>query len=159
MKPQVVTFNYTLRDSSGRVIDTSAGGEPITYLEGAGQVIDGLDEQLRGVAAGTKTRVEVTAAKAYGERDPSQIRTLPRSDIPVEGELNPGDQFKTDTDRYAPIVTVVDADDENVTLDANHPLAGMDLTFDVEVVAVRAATEEEIRHGHSHGANGEESCH
>jgi len=158
MKPSVVSFHYTLRDSAGSVLDTSAGGEPITYLEGAGQVIDGLDEQLRGVAAGTKQVVEVPAAKAYGERDESQIRTLKRSEVPVEGELNPGDQFKTDTDAYAPIVTVVDADDENVTLDANHPLAGMDLTFDAEVISVREATADEIKHGHSHGAGGDESC-
>ncbi len=158
MKPSVVTFHYTLRDSAGNVIDTSAGGDPITYLEGAGQVIDGLDEQLRGVAAGTKQRVQVSAAKAYGERDESQIRTLKRSEVPVEGELNPGDQFKTDTDLYAPIVTVVDADEHNVTLDANHPLAGMDLIFDVEIISVRAATADEIKHGHSHGESGNDSC-
>ncbi len=158
MNLSVVTFHYTLRDPDGSVLDTSAGADPITYLEGAGQVIDGLDQQLRGVAAGTKQRVQVAAAQAYGERDDSQIRTLKRSEVPVEGELNPGDQFKTDTDRYAPIVTVVDADEESVTLDANHPLAGMDLTFDVEVLSVREATAEEIKHGHSHGAGGDESC-
>ena len=158
MKQSVVTFHYTLRDSAGELIDTSAGGEPITYLEGAGQVIDGLDQQLRGVAAGTKQRVQVAASQAYGERDESQIRTLKRSEMPVEGDLNPGDQFKTDTDRYAPIVTVIDADGDSVTLDANHPLAGMDLTFDVEVVSSSEATADEIKHGHSHGAGGDESC-
>lgn len=158
MKHHVVTFNYTLRDIAGRVLDTSAGVDPITYLEGAGQVIDGLDEQLRGVAAGTKTTIQVLAAKAYGERDESQVRTLDRDKVPVEGELNPGDQFKTDTDVYAPIVTVVAVEDDKVTLDANHPLAGMDLTFEVEVLTVRVATAEEIKHGHSHGADGAEHC-
>lgn len=158
MKHHVVTFNYTLRDPRGQVLDTSIGGEPITYLEGAGQVIDGLDEQLRGVAAGIKTTLQVPAAKAYGERDESQVRTLKRDKIPVEGELNPGDQFKTDTDRYAPIVTVVAANEDEVTLDANHPLAGMDLTFEVELLRVREATADELKHGHAHGADGSSKC-
>jgi len=159
MKRNVVTFTYILRDPAGRVLDTSAGGPPVTYLEGAGQIIDGLDEQLRGVAAGTKLRVEVPAAKAYGERDHGQVRRLKRAQIPVEGPLNAGDQFQTDTDRHAPVVTVVAVEGDEVTLDANHPLAGVDLTFEVEVVAVRAATEEELHHGHAHGADGTEHCH
>lgn len=158
MKPNVVTFHYTLRDPAGRVLDTSAGGEPITYLEGAGQIIDGLDEQLRGVAAGTHCVVQVPAAKAYGEHDAAQIQRVPRAHIPVEGELNIGDRFQTDTDRYAPIVTVVAVDAETVTLDANHPLAGVDLTFEVQLVAVRESTEEEVRHGHAHGASGDATC-
>lgn len=158
MKPNVVTFHYTLRDPAGRVLDTSAGGDPITYLEGAGQVIDGLDEQLRNVVAGTKSIVQVSAAKAYGEHDAAQIQRVPRAHIPVEGELHIGDRFQTDSDRYAPIVTVVAVDAETVTLDANHPLAGVDLTFEVEVLAVRAATEQEISHGHAHGAGGEAHC-
>jgi FKBP-type peptidyl-prolyl cis-trans isomerase SlyD len=152
--PRVVTFHYTLRDPSGRVIDTSAGGDPVTYLEGAGQIIDGLDEQLRAAAAGEKTRVQVPAAKAYGERDPAQMQRVKRGLLPVEGELQVGDQFQTDTDQYAPIVTVRAIEGDEVLLDANHPLAGVDLTFDVQVVAVRAPTAEELQHGHAHGAGG-----
>lgn len=152
----VVTFHYTLRDPSGRVLDTSAGGTPVTYLEGAGQIIDGLDEQLRGTAAGVKTRVQVPAAKAYGERDLSQIQSVPRAKLPIEGELKIGDQFQAGADRFAPVVTVVAIADDQVTLDANHPLAGVDLTFDVEVLTVRAATVEELSHGHAHGPDG---CH
>lgn len=72
MNPSVVTFHYTLRNPSGRVLDTSVGAEPVTYLEGAGQIIDGLDEQLRGAAAGLKIRIQVPAARAYGDRDASQ---------------------------------------------------------------------------------------
>ena len=158
MKRNVVTFSYTLRDPAGRVLDTSVGGEPITFLEGAGQVIDGLDEQLRGLAAGTLSILQVPAAKAYGEREESQVQRLPREQIPVEGALKIGDRFQTDTDRYAPVVTVVAVDDETVTLDANHPLAGVDLTFEVEVIAVRLATEDELTHGHAHGADGDEHC-
>jgi FKBP-type peptidyl-prolyl cis-trans isomerase SlyD len=152
--PRVVTFHYTLRDPSGRVIDTSAGGEPVTYLEGAGQIIEGLDEQLRAAAAGEKTRVVVPAAKAYGERDPAQVQRVKRALLPVDGELRVGDQFRTDTDRYAPIVTVSAIEGDEVVLDANHPLAGVGLTFDVEVVSVRPPTGEELAHGHAHGAGG-----
>lgn len=158
MSTHVVTFHYTLRDPAGRILDTSAGGAPVVYLEGAGQIIDGLDAQLRGVPAGTKTRVQVPAAQAYGERDPGQVQQVKRTLLPVDGELKVGDQFQTGTDRFAPVVTVVAIETEHVTLDANHPLAGMDLTFDVEVVAVRAATAEEVRHGHAHGADGAGDC-
>jgi len=160
MQPaNVVTFHYTLRDPSGRVIDSSSGGEPITYLEGAGQVIDGLDEALRGVAAGSRQRVSVAASRAYGEHDPAQVQRLPRAQIPFAGDINVGDRFQTDTDPHAPVVTVVAVDEESVTLDANHPLAGMDLDFDVEVLAVREATSEELSHGHAHGRDGHAHCH
>jgi FKBP-type peptidyl-prolyl cis-trans isomerase SlyD len=152
--PRVVTFHYTLRDPAGRVLDSSAGGTPITYLEGAGQIIDGLDEQLRCVAAGAKQRVHVVAARAYGARDPAQVQRVKRTALPVEGELKVGDQFQTDTDRFAPVVTVAALEGDEVLLDANHPLAGVDLAFDVEIVAVRAASAEELRHGHAHGADG-----
>ena len=151
---RVVTFHYVLRDPSGRVIDTSEGGDPITFLEGVGQIIDGLDEQLRVVEAGTKTRVQVPAAKAYGERDSSQIQKVKRSLLPIKGDLKIGDTFQAGPDRFAPVVTVARIDGDEVLLDANHPLAGVDLTFEVHVVSARAATAEELRHGHAHGAGG-----
>lgn len=152
--PRVVSFHYTLRDPSGRVLDSSAGGDALTYLEGAGQIIDGLDEQLRDVAAGVKARVQVPAAKAYGERDPGQVHRVKRGMLPIEGDLSVGDQFQTDTDRFAPVVTVAAIEGDEVLLDANHPLAGVDLTFDVEIVSARAASAEELSHGHAHGAGG-----
>jgi len=158
MSKNVVTFHYTLRDPAGRVLDTSAGGSPIIYLEGAGQIIDGLDESLRHVPAGTRVCVQVPAARAYGERDASQVRQVRRAQLPVEGELKIGDRFQAGTDRLAPVVTVVAIADDRVTLDANHPLAGVDLTFDVEIVAVRPATPEELRHGHAHGVDGHGHC-
>jgi FKBP-type peptidyl-prolyl cis-trans isomerase SlyD len=154
MNRRVVTFNYTLRDSAGRVLDSSAGGDPITYLEGAGQIIDGLDEQLRMAAAGEKARVSVSAKKAYGERDPEQVQRVKRGLLPIEGELKVGDQFQTGPDRFAPVVTVQAIEGDDVLLDANHPLAGVDLTFDVEIVSVREATASELEHGHAHGTGG-----
>ena len=90
--PRVVTFHYPLRDPSGRVLDTSAGAEPIVYLEGAGQIIEGLDEQLRLAQAGDKSRVTVPATKAYGLPDPAQVQRVKRGLLPIEGELKVGDQ-------------------------------------------------------------------
>ena len=144
MNRSVVTFHYTLRDSEARLLDTSDGGEPISYMEGAGQIIEGLEEQLRGVAAGVKRCVAVPAVKAYGLRDESQVQRVPRAALPVEGELRPGDRFQAGEDRFAPVVMVVKIEGDEVLLDANHPLAGVDLVFDVEIVAVRPATAEEI---------------
>ncbi|MFO1446873.1 MAG: peptidylprolyl isomerase [Opitutaceae bacterium] len=153
----VVTFHFTLRDPQGRLIDTSAGGEPVSFLQGAGQVIDGLETKLRDLPVGTKTRVQVPAAQAYGERDPEQVQKVLRALLPVEGELKPGDQFRAGDDAFAPVVTVVSVEGDSVMLDANHPLAGVDLTFDVEILATRAASAEELAHGHAHGPDG--GCH
>jgi FKBP-type peptidyl-prolyl cis-trans isomerase SlyD len=156
---RVVAFHYTLRDPAGRVLDSSAGGDPITYLEGAGQIIDGLDQRMRATEAGAKTRVQVPAAQAYGERDPAQVQRVKRAALPVEGELRVGDTFRAGDDREAPVVTVAALDGDDVLLDANHPLAGVDLTFDVEIVSARPATAGELQHGHAQGAAGSEHCH
>lgn len=155
--PRVVTFHYTLRDPAGQVLDTSAGGDPIAFLEGAGQIIDGLDEQLRGEPAGKKTTVRVPAAKAYGPHDPTQVQRVPRQALPVDGGLKIGDVFQAGADRHAPVVKVVAIEGDTVLLDANHPLAGVDLSFEVEILTAREATAEELRHGHAHGPAGCES--
>lgn len=154
MSRRVVTFHFTLRDPSGRFLDTSRGGSPVVYLEGAGQIIDGLDEQLRNEPAGAKKNLRIPAAKAYGARDASLIQKVPRGRLPVEGELRVGDQFRAGDDAGAPVVTVAAIEGGEVLLDANHPLAGVDLAFEVEIIAARSATEEELRHGHAHGAGG-----
>lgn len=152
--PRVVSFHYTLRDPSGRVLDTSAGNDPITYIEGAGQIIPGLDQQLRDAQLDEKRKVIVPAAQAYGERDPEQVQRVKRELLPIDGELKVGDQFQAGADRHAPIVTVSAIEGEDVVLDANHPLAGVELTFDVQVTAVREATEAEQQRGHVHGGEG-----
>lgn len=154
MSRNVVTFHYTLRDTRGQVVDASVGGEPISFLEGAGQIVEGLEEGLRGLAAGSRAKVGVPAAKAYGERDESQVQRVLKALLPIEGDIKPGDQFRAGNDAYAPIVTVVGVEGDELLLDANHPLAGVDLEFEVEVIGVRAATAEEIEHGHSHGEGG-----
>ena len=159
MNRRIVSYHYTLRDPEGRVLDSSAGNPPIAYLEGAGQIIDGLDEQLRTVAAGVKTRVQVPAARAYGERDPGQVQRVKRALLPVEGELQIGETFRTGEDRQAPVVTVVGIEGDEVLLDGNHPLAGVELTFEVEIIAAREATPEELSHGYAQsGAGGGGGC-
>jgi FKBP-type peptidyl-prolyl cis-trans isomerase SlyD len=156
---RVITFHYTLLDPTGRLIDSSAGGEPVTYLEGGGQIIEGLEDQLRMAESGAKVRVNVPAAKAYGERDPDQVQRVNRHLLPVEGELKVGDSFQAGEDRHAPVVTVMGIEGEEVLLDANHPLAGVDLTFEIEIVGVRDASAEEIEHGHAHGGAAGGHCH
>ena len=158
MSARVVTFHYTLLNPEGRVIDSSAGADPITYLEGAGQIIDGLDQRLREVAPGTRIKVPVPAAEAYGLPDPAQVQKVKRALLPVQGELRVGEQFQAGEDRFAPVVTVVAVDGDEVTLDANHPLAGLDLTFEVDLVSARPATVEEMTHGHPHGADAAGHC-
>lgn len=152
MSRNVVTFHYKLRDPRGEVIDSSLGGDPISFLEGAGQIVEGLEQGLRGIAAGVKATIGVPAAKAYGERDEAQVQRVLKALLPIEGDIKPGDQFRAGNDAYAPIVTVVGVEGDELLLDANHPLAGVDLEFDVEVIEVREATAEEIEHGHAHGA-------
>jgi FKBP-type peptidyl-prolyl cis-trans isomerase SlyD len=119
----------------------------MNFLEGAGQIIEGLEEQLLQLAVGEKRSVIVPPERAYGLRDAALVQKLPRSRLPV-GDLKPGDQFQTGPDRHAPVVTVVALEGEEVLLDANHPLAGQTLHFEVELVAVRPATREELQQAH-----------
>ena len=144
---RVVSFHYTLRNPEGRILDTSQGGDPIVFLEQAGMIIDGLDDALQQLPAGTKSTIEVPSAKGYGAHDPSQVQPVPRDRIPVEGDLKIGDQFQTGSDAGAPVVTVVGIEEDKVILDANHPMAGLDLTFEVEVLQERPATAEELTEG------------
>ncbi len=154
MTRHVVTFHYTLRDTRGQILDASLGGAPIRFLEGAGQIVEGLEEGLRGLAPGTKAYIGVPAAKGYGEHDETQVQRVLRALLPVEGEITPGDRFRAGDDAYAPIVRVVEVEGDELLLDANHPLAGVDLEFEVEIVETRPATEEELAHGHVHGEGG-----
>ena len=153
-KDTVATIDYTLTDPQGQVIDTSKGREPLAYLHGASNIIPGLESALEGKNAGESVNVTVPAEKGYGPRDPNLIQPVPRANFQSAGEIKPGMQFQAQTPDGARVVTVIKVDDQNVTVDANHPLAGMDLRFDVTVVGVREASAEEISHGHVHGAGG-----
>jgi FKBP-type peptidyl-prolyl cis-trans isomerase SlyD len=153
MRNKIISFHYTLTDSTGKTLDSSSGSEPLTFLEGAGQIIPGLEAELRTMAVGQKKNVTIEAKDAYGEKDAANIAEVPLDQMPTR-EIKAGDQFRAGQDAHAPVVTVTKVTETHVTLDGNHPLAGKDLTFDVEIAAVRKATKEELSHGHAHGSGG-----
>jgi len=150
----VVSVHYTLKGDDGQVIDRSAPGDPLTYLHGHGQLISGLERQLEGRAAGDKLNVTIAPADGYGEYDKSLVQQVPRRALKGIANVKVGMQLRTQTDQGARTVTVTRVSGDMVTLDGNHPLAGKNLNFDVEVAAVREATAEELQHGHVHGPGG-----
>jgi FKBP-type peptidyl-prolyl cis-trans isomerase SlyD len=158
-KPRVVTIHYTLTDDGGEVLDSSREGEPFSYLEGAGNIIPGLEKELKDAKAGDKKSVKVAAKDAYGEKREDMIVQVPRSQFPADVKLKVGDRFRSGDDHHSPIFTVIAAQDDQITLDGNHPLAGKDLDFDVEVTHVRQATDEEVSHGHAHDGDGHHHHH
>ena len=153
MSRKVISFHYLLTDASGKTLDSSAAGEPLTFLEGGEQIIPGLENELRGMKAGEKKHLIVKAKDAYGEKDPNNIIEVPLEKMPTRN-IKTGDRFRAGKDSHSPVVTVANVTQTHVTLDGNHPLAGMDLTFDVEIAEVRDATEDELTHGHVHGPGG-----
>lgn len=155
-KNTVAAIQYTLTDDTGEVIDSSSGGDPLVYVHGVGGLIPGLESQLEGKRVGDALKVRVAPEDGYGERDENLVARVPRSQMPTDGPLQIGMQFQAHGPEGTQVVTLVKLDDEAVWLDANHPLAGVHLNFEVSIVSVRAATEEEIEHGHVHGAGGHE---
>jgi len=153
-KNSVVSFDYTLTDPQGKVIDSSKGQQPLTYLHGAGGIIPGLESELEGKKAGDALTVTVPPEKAYGNKDANMIQAVPRTAFKGVEDIQPGMQFQAQSPQGPRVVTVLAVTPTEVTVDANHPLAGVELKFDVTIVSVRAATEEELDHGHVHGAGG-----
>jgi FKBP-type peptidyl-prolyl cis-trans isomerase SlyD len=150
----VVSIHYTLKGDAGEVIDSSAGGEPLAYLHGHGNLVPGLERELTGKNAGDKLQVKISPADGYGEHDPQLVQRVPRRALKGVGNVRVGMRLQAQTDHGPKPVTVTQITGDMVTLDGNHPLAGKNLNFDVEIAAVRAATEEELSHGHVHGAGG-----
>jgi len=153
MSPRVISFHYTLTSSRGEVLDSSRGQEPLTFLEGGGQIIPGLESRMQELKGGEQRKIEVPAAEAYGERDEAMQLQIPKENLNGQ-EVQVGDQLQSSQYPDGPALTVIDISDSTVTLDANHPLAGEDLTFDVEITEIREATGEELAHGHVHGPGG-----
>ena len=151
----VVSMHFTLTLDDGKRVDSSEGSEPLEYLHGHGNVVPGLEEEMTGRSVGDSFTVQVPAEHGYGEKDPEAIQNVPRSSFPDDLELNPGVKLVAEDEHGQAVpMTVVEVVGDEVTVDMNHPLAGKDLTFAIEVVGVRAATQEEIRHGHAHGPGG-----
>lgn len=151
----VVLIHYTLTNDAGETIDSSAGSDPLAYLHGAGNIIPGLEDALVGKKAGDKLNVAVDPAEGYGEHVAELVQQVPAEMFQGVEQVEVGMEFHAESNTGQPIaVTVTKVEDETVTIDANHPLAGVKLNFDVEVVEVREATAEEKEHGHAHGAGG-----
>jgi len=153
-KNKVVTIDYTLTDNDGKVIDSSQGREPLTYLHGTGALIPGLENELEGKGAGDKLKVAIKPENGYGVRNEALLQQIPRSNFGHVEDLQVGMQFQANTEQGAVLITIITVEEETVTVDGNHPLAGVELNFDVEIKEVRAASEEEISHGHVHGPGG-----
>ena len=152
---KVVRFNYTLTDDLAQVLDSSGEGEPLTYLHGSGGIIPGLEAALEGKHTGASFNVRVSAADAYGERDDTLVQSVPRDMFEDSDTIRVGMHFHSvDDEGETRVVTVTGADAGSVTVDGNHPLAGVPLTFAVTIVEVRDASAEELAHGHAHGAGG-----
>ncbi|GAA0837528.1 MULTISPECIES: FKBP-type peptidyl-prolyl cis-trans isomerase [Marinomonas] len=150
----VVSMHYTLTDEQGQELDSSIGQEPLVFLSGAQNIIDGLDKALQGKTAGEKLTVSVAPEEGYGDVHQELIQKVPHDNFQGVDDIQVGMQFMAQTPGGQQPVTVIGVEEDGVMLDGNHPLAGKTLNFDVEIVDVREAVAEELEHGHVHGEGG-----
>lgn len=151
---KVVSLNYTLKNSEGLLIDTSEGREPLVYLHGVGGLIPGLESALEGTEKGFASMVVISPEDAYGKRNEDLLHVVPKSGFHGDEEMSLGMQVQLETENGPAIATISKIEGDEVTLDMNHPLADMELHFDISIVDVREATADEISHGHAHGPGG-----
>ena len=157
---KVVSFHYTLTNDAGAVIDSSTGGDPMPYLHGAENIVPGLELAMEGKSVGDKLKVDLDAADAYGEYDPSMVETVSADMFDGVDKIEVGMEFQVETPdaEGVMIVRISDVDGDDVTVDGNHPLSGQNLHFEVEITDIRDASPEELEHGHIHGDDDEECC-
>ena len=148
---KVVTVHYRLTGDDGALLDSSEEQEPLTYLHGYDGLLPGLERGLEGLEPGQNSRVDLLAADAYGPHDPEAVIHAARDQFPEDMVLAPGIEVSARSDEGTLTFRVVEVSETGAVLDGNHPLAGHNLHFQVEVVEVRDATAEEIAHGHVHG--------
>lgn len=153
-KNTVVQFHYSVTDEQGELVESSTGGEPNAYLHGHGGIIAGLEEAMTGREAGDKFSLTLPPEKAYGERRPDSIQRVPIKHLQGAKRWKPGMIAQVHTQQGPRHVLVAKVGHKFADVDTNHPMAGKTLTFDVEIVAVREATAEELSHGHAHGVGG-----
>jgi FKBP-type peptidyl-prolyl cis-trans isomerase SlyD len=151
---KVVTFHYRLSNEQGEQLDSSHERAPMTYLQGSGSIVAGLEKAMAGKSAGEQFEVNLEPAEAYGERSENSIQRISAKLFKQAGRLVPGQLVVLNTSQGQKQVTVVKVGRFNVDVDTNHPLAGQSLTFEVEISDVRDATKEEVSHGHPHGPGG-----
>ncbi len=151
---KVVTFHYTLRDAAGETLETSTGGEPSAFLHGAGNILPALESAMTDKCAGDSFSSVLGAEQAYGERKPGRQQRVPIKHLSFKGKLRPGMVVQLNTNEGLRAVTVLKAGRHSADIDTNHPLAGQQLQFDIQIEDVRDATAEELSHGHVHGPGG-----
>lgn len=156
---RVLAFNYVLRGPDGNVLDASEQGQPLPYLEGAGQILPKLEEEIKDLKEGDKKNVKLTATDAYGEVRENMFMEVPKEELAHIPQLDVGAHLRLELSGGAHIVRVTKISDSHFTLDGNHPLAGQPLEFDIEMVMIREATAEEVSHGHPHGLHGNAGHH
>jgi FKBP-type peptidyl-prolyl cis-trans isomerase SlyD len=158
-KDAVAAIRYRLLTPGGEELETS-GDEPAWYLHGADNLLPGLETALEGKAAGDALTVDLEPDDAFGAYDEELVTRVARTEIDLpQDQLVPGTELQLEHDEGVAVVTITEADDEALTLDGNHPLAGRTVRFEVEVLEVRAATEDELAHGHAHGPDGHHDEH
>ena len=151
---KVVILHYTLTDNDGKVIDKSEDGS-FAYLHGASNIIPGLEDALTGKSAGEEMSVSVSPEQAYGVRDEAMLQQVPKNMFEDASQIAVGTQFHAQgPNGEMLVVTVMQVEEEHVIVDGNHPLAGVELNFDVKIIDVRDASEEEVEHGHVHAPGG-----
>jgi FKBP-type peptidyl-prolyl cis-trans isomerase SlyD len=151
---KAVEIHYTLTNNTGETVDSSQGAAPLPYIHGMENLVPGLEKELEGKKVGDKIKTSITPAEGYGERNPELTQTVPREVFQFDGDIEVGMRFEAEAEHGIELVTVIAVDDKAVTIDANHPLAGETLNFEVEIMSVREATSEELEHGHVHGEGG-----
>ena len=153
-KDKVVTFHYTLKNAEGEQMETSRDKQPMSYLHGANNIIVGLEKAMEGRAVNDEFSVTVEPEEAYGVRNEGNVQRVPLKRLKGIGKISPGQILNLQTNRGPVQVTVIRVGRFNVDVDANHPLAGQALTFDIEITDIRDASEEELTHRHVHGPGG-----
>ncbi len=153
-KNKVVAIDYTLTDKDGKLIDTSKDHGPLYYIQGIGNLIPGLEAKLEGKNTGDNLKVVIAPQDGYGEREDALCQKVPRNQFENGSQIEVGMQFEVETEGGELVVTVTEVSGETVTVDGNHPLAGVELHFDVTVREIREASAEELAHGHVHGPGG-----
>ena len=149
-KDKVVAIDYTLKNDSGEVIDSSQGKEPLSYIQGNGNLIPGVESALEGKGPGDRVEITVPPETGYGVRDEALVLSIDRDQFSDVKDLQEGFRFRMDTSDGPEVFTVVKIDESEVLVDGNHPLAGMTLDFDITIQSIRDATAEELEHGHVH---------
>jgi FKBP-type peptidyl-prolyl cis-trans isomerase SlyD len=151
---KMVSFEYVLRDANGHVIESTAEGKPAEYLHGHSPLLPAMISKLEGKCAGDELKIEISPENGHGYWNEDKVHVVPRKDLSELPDLKIGSQLATKVEGHEIPVLVIDLDDESVTIDANHPLAGKDLVYEIKIASVRDATAEELEHHHAHPPGG-----